>query len=109
MTRKNINRLIGYGILVFVAGFAGGLAWSRYIQLLMPVGSIFTFIGVVYFLIDLDLNEEFPNARMDDIDDVLRYFWNYIVLKFWTSIFVFWMIVMLLMLPIRGFLLTGSN
>jgi hypothetical protein len=89
MQIKTINRLIGYGILIFVLGNCmwalclGRFAWF------MHLGSILTFIGVFYFFKDTDLQEQF---RKDPKEDVLTYFWNVIVLKLWTGIFVLIMI-----------------
>src|SRR5690606_7540630 len=76
-----INRLIGYGILVFLIGFVAGVNWIKYLQLLIPVGSLMTFFGVFYFLKQTNLQEEF---RMNPKDDVLTYFWDVLVLKLWT-------------------------
>src|SRR5690606_18413862 len=43
MSKKSLNRLIGFGILIFLIGFAVGLSWIDYLRWLMPVGSIMTF------------------------------------------------------------------
>lgn len=67
----------------------------------MPIGSLMTFAGVFFFFKDTNLNEQF---REPDHEDVLTYFWNVIVLKLWTFIFVLWMIVMNLMLLAKGLL-----
>jgi hypothetical protein len=99
MQIKTINRFIGYGILVFSIGFILGLNWLKYLQLLMPIASLVTFIGVFYFFKDTNLNEQF---RKPDNEDVLTYFWNVIVLKFWTVIFVLWMISMDLTMIFTG-------
>lgn len=99
MEIKTINRLIGYGILVFVTGFFFGLFWIKYLQLLMPVGSLMTFIGVFFFFKDTKLSDQFTKNPKDD---VLTYFWDVIVLKFWTFIFVLWMISMDLVMMFRG-------
>lgn len=101
MTPQTTNRLIGYGILVFSIGFFIGVHWIKYVQLLMPLGSISTFIGVFYFLKNTNLTTEFT---MNPKDDILTYFWNVIVLKLWTLTFVFWMVVMDLTLISRGLL-----
>jgi hypothetical protein len=99
MQIKTINKLIGYGILVFSIGFFLGLNWLKYLQLLMPIGSLMTFVGVFYFFKDTNLNDQFKKA---DNEDVLTYFWNVIVLKFWTFVFVLWMISMDLILIFKG-------
>jgi hypothetical protein len=99
MQIKTINRFIGYGILVFSIGFFLGLNWLKYLQLLMPIASLVTFIGVFYFFKDTNLNEQF---RKPDNEDVLTYFWNVIVPKFWTVIFVLWMISMDLTMIFTG-------
>lgn len=99
MQINTINRLIGYGILVFSIGFFLGLNWIKYLQLLMPIGSLMTFTGVFYFLKTTNLNDQF---RKTDNEDVLTYFWDVIVLKLWTFIFVVWMISMNLTLISTG-------
>ncbi len=99
MKIRTINRLIGYGILVFLVGFFFGLHWLRYLQLLMPIGSLMTFIGVFFFLKDTNWTDQF---KKDPREDVLTYFWNVIVLKLWTFIFVLWMISMDLLLIFNG-------
>lgn len=99
MTIKLINKLTGYGILLFSVGFFLGIHWIKYLQLLMPVGSLFTFAGVFFFFKDTDLTEQF---RKDPNDDALTYFWDVIVLKLWTSIFVLWMLVMNIVLITDG-------
>jgi hypothetical protein len=99
MQIKTINKVIGYGILVFSIGFFSGLNWIKYLQLLMPIGSLMTFVGVFYFFKDTNLNDQFRKA---DNEDVLTYFWNVIVLKFWTFVFVLWMISMDLILIFNG-------
>lgn len=96
-----INRLIGYGILIFLIGFLVGVNLIKHVQLLIPFGSLMTFFGVFYFLRQTNLQEEF---RMDPKDDALTYFWNVIVLKLWTCMFLIWMIVMNLMLITSGWL-----
>jgi len=99
MQIKTINKLIGYGILVFTIGFFFGLLWFQHLQLLMPIGSLSTFVGIVYFFKDTNLHEQF---RRPHNEDVLTYFWNVIVLKFWTLVFVLWMISMDLTLMFQG-------
>ncbi|HEY0656048.1 MAG TPA: hypothetical protein VGD65_23095 [Chryseosolibacter sp.] len=101
MRNSTINKLIGYGILIFALGFFLGIFLMKYLQMLMPVGSLITFIGVFYFFRKTDLNEQF---RKDPTDDFLTYFWDVIVLKLWTAIFVIWMLVMDLVLLTKGFL-----
>jgi len=98
MEIKKINRLIGYGILVFLVGFLG-LHLIEYVQLLMPVGSLLTFIGVFFFFKDTKLSDQF---RKEPGEDALTYFWNVIVLKLWTFIIVVWMISMNLTLIFGG-------
>ena len=99
MQIKTINSLIGYGILVFLIGFFLGLILIKYLQLLMPVGSLMTFTGVFYFFKTTNLNDQF---RKTDDEDLLTYFWNVIVLKLWTFIFLLWMISMDLTLVFTG-------
>jgi hypothetical protein len=101
MKIKTINRLIGYGILVFSIGFSLGLTWLKYMQLLMPFGSLMTLVGVFYFFRDTNLNEQFRKAKSED---VMTYFWNVIVLKLWTFVFVLWMISMDLTMIFNGFI-----
>ena len=96
-----INRLIGYGILLFLIGFFLGVNWIKSVQLLIPIGSLMTFFGVFYFLKQTNLQEEF---RMNPKDDVLTYFWDVLVLKLWTCMFLIWMVVMNWMLISRGWL-----
>ncbi len=98
---RTINRLIGYGILVFLIGFFLGVNWIKSVQLLIPIGSLMTFFGVFYFLKQTNLREEF---RMNPKDDVLTYFWDVLVLKLWTCMFLILMIVMNLMLIKGGWL-----
>jgi hypothetical protein len=71
MAIKKINRLIGYGILVFSVGFFVGLHWIKYLQFLMPIGSLMTFVGVFYFFKVTDLSKQF---RKDPGEDVLTFF-----------------------------------
>ena len=87
----SINRLIGYGILVFLIGLFLGVNWIKCVQLLIPIRSLMTFFGVFYFLKQTNIQEEF---RMNPKDDVLTYFWDVLVLKLWTCMFLIWMIVM---------------
>ena len=98
---STINRLIGYGILVFLIGFFLGVNWIKSLQLLIPIGSLMTVFGVFYFLKQTNLQGEF---REDPKDDVLTYFWDVLVLKLWTCMFLIWMIVMNWMLITRGWL-----
>jgi hypothetical protein len=106
MTKKNINRLIGFGILTFVFGYALGFYLTRYFQLLIPIGTSLTFIGVYYFFKHTNLIEEFSKKPHEDM---LTYFWNAIVLKLWTSIFILWMIGMNIFLLAKGFIQTHVN
>jgi hypothetical protein len=99
MRIQTINSFIGYGILIFVTGFVTGMLWLRYLQLLMPLGSVITFTGVFLFFTKTNLTEQF---RKDPRDHVLTYFWNVLVLKLWTFNFVVWMIAMNLLLLFRG-------
>jgi hypothetical protein len=101
MKISTINRLIGYGILVFSIGFFLGVHWIKYLQLLMPLGSLMTFLGVIYFFKETNLEDQFKKHPREDM---LTYFWNVIVLKLWTSIFVLWMITMDLTLITNGLL-----
>lgn len=99
MKKQTINKLIGFGILIFSIGFFLGLHWIKLLQLLMPLGSFMTFVGVFYFFKETNLTAEFTK---DPKDDILTFFWNVIVLKFWTFVFVFWMIAMNITLVING-------
>lgn len=101
MKKQTVNKLIGYGILIFSLGFFLGLHWIKFLQLLMPLGSLMTFVGVFFFFKETNLNIEFTKHPKDDI---LTYFWNVIVLKFWTFVFIVWMISMNLILLTRGLL-----
>jgi mannose/fructose/N-acetylgalactosamine-specific phosphotransferase system component IIC len=89
MTKRKINRLIGYGILVFIFGFFAGQFLFTYLQFLIPIGTLVTFTGVFFYFKTTNLINEFTKYRNEDI---LTYFWNVIVLKLWTFIFVLWMI-----------------
>lgn len=99
MKKQTINKLIGYGILVFSLGFFLGLHWIKLLQLLMPLGSLMTFVGIFYFFKETNLGAEFT---MHPKDDILTFFWNVIVLKLWTFVFVIWMIVMDITLITNG-------
>lgn len=99
LKQGTVNRLIGYGILIFLIGFFVGVNWVKYGQLLIPLGSLMTFVGVFFFLRQTDMREEF---RMDRRDDVLTYFWNVLVLKLWTLMFLIWMMVVNWALIIGG-------
>jgi hypothetical protein len=105
MKKNIINRLIGYGILIFLIGFIIGFFWVKYFQLLIPIGSLMTFIGVFYFFKETDLKIEFTKNKNDDI---LTYFWNVIVLKLWTLIFIIWMITLNLTLLFVGLMNTPN-
>jgi hypothetical protein len=72
---------------------------NKYLQLLIPIGSALTFTGVFYFFKDTNLAEQF---RKDDNEDILTFFWNVVVLKLWTGIFIVWMIVMNMLLLFQG-------
>jgi hypothetical protein len=96
---RTINRMIGYGVLVFLIGFFIGVHWIKYVQLLIPIGSLMAFCGVFFFFKETNLEEEFA---MDPKDDVLTYFGDVILLKFWTFIILIWMIVMNLVLVTKG-------
>lgn len=99
MTKRIVNRLIGYGILVFVVGFFAGQLLTAYLQWLIPMGTAMTFIGVFFFFKTTNLTVEFSKNPGDDI---LTYFWNVIVLKLWVLIFILWMIPMNIILLARG-------
>ena len=99
MTKRIINKMIGYGILVFVVGFFAGQFLTTYLQWLIPIGTLMTFTGVFFYFKTTSLTEEFTKNRNDD---VLTYFWNVIVLKLWTFIFMLWMIPMNIVLLTRG-------
>ena len=94
-----INKLIGFGILIFLIGFILGSFWIEYFQWLIPVGTIMTFLGVFYFFKRTDLVGEFTKNKHGDI---LTYFWNVLVLKIWTFIFIVWMIFTNLILFSHG-------
>jgi hypothetical protein len=87
--------------LTFSIGFFVGIFWIRYLQVLMPLGSISTFVGVFYYLRNTNMRTAFDK---DPKDDILTYFWNVIVLKFWTFTFVIWMIIMDVNFIARGLL-----
>lgn len=99
MTKRIVNRLIGYGILVFVVGFFTGQFWTVHLQWLIPIGTIMTFTGVFFFFKTTNLTDEFTKKKNDEF---FTYFWNVIVLKLWTLIFVLWMIPMNIILLTRG-------
>jgi hypothetical protein len=99
MTRERINKLIGFGILIFLIGFILGSFWIEYFQWLIPVGTIMTFLGLFYFIKITDLVAEFTK---DKHEDILTYFWNVLVLKIWTFIFILWMIITNLILLTKG-------
>lgn len=99
MERKKINQLVGYGILIFLSGFFGGRFLHQFLQWLILLGSLMTFLGIYFFFKTVNLKTEFEfNQR----DDFLTYFWNKLVLKLWTLIFTLWMIVMLIELLTTG-------
>lgn len=91
MTRKTINRLIGYGILVFTIGFFTGQFLTIYLLWLIPIGTLMTFSGVFFFFKTTNLKNEFSKNKNDDF---LTYFWNVLALKIWTLIFMLWMVPM---------------
>jgi len=91
MTIKLINRLIGFGIVVFLMGVFLGFNWIKHLQLLIPVGSLMTFCGVFFFFKYTNLTEQF---HKDPDEDALTYFWDVVILKLWTFGFILWMIVM---------------
>ena len=101
MKVKTINRFIGYGILIFLIGFFLGLYWIKYLQIAILIGSGLTFVGIFFFFNSLKLTDQF---RKDPSDDFLTYFWNVIVLRFWTFIIAIWMILMSVILITHGFL-----
>lgn len=100
-TIKSINRLTGYGILLFLLGFLIGSNWIKYLQLLMPIGSLLTFLGIFLFFKKTNLREQF---KREPKEDILTYFWNVIALKLWTFIFALWMILMNKVLISDGFI-----
>lgn len=99
MTRKTINKLIGFGILLFVIGVFVGRIWIHDLQWLIPIGTLMTITGVFFFFKTTNLNDEFTK---DKNEDILTYFWNVIVLKFWTFIFMLWMIPMNIIFLLPG-------
>ena len=105
MKKNVINRLIGYGILIFLLGFIIGFFWVKYFQFLIPIGTLMTFVGVFYFFKETDLKVEFTKNKNDDI---LTYFWNVIVLKLWTLIFILWMTTLNLTLLLTGLINTPN-
>ncbi|MBL0745961.1 hypothetical protein [Chryseolinea lacunae] len=95
----NINRLIGYGILLFLIGFFTGMFWIKYLQLLVPIGTLMTFTGIFFYFKEGHFATGFARGPKED---GLTYFWNTIVLKFWTFCFVIWMISANVTLIVRG-------
>lgn len=89
MKRVNINRLIGYGVLTFAVGYIVGYAWVKPLQYLILVGTLMTYSGIISFFKETDLNQEF---KAEKGEDAMTYFWNRIVLKVWTFIFMVWML-----------------
>jgi hypothetical protein len=89
MKKGRVNRLIGIGILIFVLGFFAGQFINAFLLWLIPIGSIMTFIGVFLYFKTTNLRDEFSFKQNDDL---LTYFWNVIILKLWTFIFMLWMI-----------------
>jgi len=81
MTRPAINKLIGYGILVYITGSVG-LVWSRPFDWLALIGIMMTFAGIIFYFKNTKRNEIFPPQK----EDALTYFWNVIVLKLWVGI-----------------------
>jgi hypothetical protein len=98
-TKRVINRLIGYGILVFLIGFYTRQFLTENLQWLIPIGTLMTFTGVFFFFKTTNLTDEFTKNKNDDI---LTYFWNVIALKFWTFILILWMITMNITLFTHG-------
>ncbi len=92
MTRPTINRLIGYGILVYIAGSAGFI-WSRLFDWLALIGIVMTFTGIIFYFKTTKREEMFPPAK----EGVLTYFWNVIVLKLWVGMIAMAMILGTLM------------
>jgi len=86
---KTINRLVGFGILIFIVGTFAGVFRISYLSWLVHLGSVLTFTGIFFFFKDTNLSQQF---RKDPKDDSLTYFWNVIVLKLWTAMFAMWMI-----------------
>ena len=80
--------LIGYGILIFVIGYIVGYAWVKPLQYLILLGTMMTYTGTIFFFKETDLKQEF---KVEKGEDAMTYFWNKIVLKFWTFIFLVWM------------------
>lgn len=99
MEKRSSNRLIGYGILVFLSGFFAGTYWIKHFQWLILVGACMTFVGIYLFLKKTNLWAEFA---FNDDDGFLTYFWNVLALKAWTAIFVLWMMVMVFQLLTNG-------
>jgi hypothetical protein len=64
MTKKRINRLIGYGILVFVVGLFAGQFWMLHLQLLIPIGTLMTFTGVFFFFKSTNMTDEFRKGQL---------------------------------------------
>jgi hypothetical protein len=100
LTWKTINKLIGFGVLVFAMGYIAGIAWNRYFQLLIPVGFLMTQSGTILYLKYTNLKEEF---KINPKESPLTYFWNVIVLKMWTIILLLMMAMVNLSLLINGF------
>ena len=99
MQRRTINRLIGYGILIFLFAFFMGTYGWKYLQWLILVGAGLTFLGIYFFFKTTDLSIEFAFKAGDDF---LTYFWKVLALKIWTFILSLWMMVMIFELLTKG-------
>lgn len=99
MNKKNITKLIGFGILIFLTGFVLSSFGVIAFQWLIPLGAIMNFLGIYFFFKSIDLGKEFEFKTGDDF---LTYFWNVLVLKIWTFIFSVWMVIMIIELINHG-------
>lgn len=81
-----------------MAGFSVNLyfVFSNYV---VCCGTVKRFGHPPLLMHNTDLTEQF---KKNSNEDVMTYFWNVLVLKLWTFIFVLWMIVMNLTLVSGG-------
>lgn len=87
MKKNTFYILVSMGILLF---FAGLIIRSVYqFVWLIPLATALTLTGIVQFFRVTDFRTEFI---FDVRDDIMTYFWNVIVLKLWSFIFIVWML-----------------
>lgn len=82
--RRKINRLIGYGILIFFIALVT-FYWFPFMKYFIPIGTILTYYGSFLFLKNTNLREEF---KFENGMGFLTYFWDKLALKIWTIIFL---------------------